>query len=194
MNTRLQVEHPVTELITNIDLVEHQIHIANGATLPFEQRDLTINGHAIEVRVYAEDPQENFMPSVGTLDTYQPPKGENIRVDDGYREGMEVPIQYDPMLSKLITWGKTRNEAIQLMIAAIKAYDVVGVKTTLPFGKFVCEHKAFQSGDFDTHFVKKYYSEKSSKQQIAKDAEIAAHVAMKLYLKDVNTVRLPNQK
>jgi len=193
MNTRLQVEHPVTELITNTDLVEQQIKIANGETLEIQQEDLKIYGHAVELRVYAEDPQDNFMPSVGTLEVYRPPSGKNIRVDDGFEEGMEVPIQYDPMLSKLVTWGKNRNEAIQLMHTAIVQYDVVGVKTTLPFGKFVCEHDAFISGDFDTHFVKKYFSEEQSKQRVEEDAAMAAKIALHLYLKDSAKVRLPKQ-
>lgn len=193
MNTRLQVEHPVTELITNIDLVEQQIKIANGETLAIQQEDLNIHGHAFELRVYAEDPQDNFMPSVGTLEVYRPANGKNIRVDDGFEEGMEVPIQYDPMLSKLVTWGKTRNEAIQLMRTAIERYDVVGVKTTLPFGKFVCEHDAFISGDFDTHFVKNYFSEEQSKKRLEEDAAMAAKIALHLYLKDSAKVRLPKQ-
>ncbi|WP_114491385.1 acetyl-CoA carboxylase biotin carboxylase subunit [Candidatus Ulvibacter alkanivorans] len=193
MNTRLQVEHPVTEWITGIDLVEQQIKIAQGEALDFKQEDLAIHGHAIELRVYAEDSFDNFMPSVGTLERYRPPSGENIRVDDGFREGMQVPIHYDPMLSKLITWGKTRNEAIQRMLTAIEAYEVVGVSTTLPFGRFVCEHEAFRSGAFDTHFVKKYYSEEILQEQMKVDAEIAAKVALHRYLKDLEKLRLPNQ-
>tara|TARA_R100000306_G_scaffold6274_1_gene8721 strand:+ start:8535 stop:9983 length:1449 start_codon:yes stop_codon:yes gene_type:complete len=191
MNTRLQVEHPVTEWITGIDLVEEQIKIADGQELSFTQEDLEINGHALELRVYAEDSLDNFMPSVGTLDVYQPPKGEHIRVDDGFEEGMEVPIQYDPMLAKLITYGKTRNEAIQHMIEAIAAYEVEGVSTTLPFGKFVCEHEAFRSGNFDTHFVKKFYSEDLLKEEIKEEAEIAAKIALKTYLKEVEQLRVP---
>jgi len=191
MNTRLQVEHPVTEWITGIDLVEEQIKIADGQELSFTQDDLEINGHALELRVYAEDSLDNFMPSVGTLDVYQPPKGKHIRMDDGFEEGMEVPIQYDPMLAKLITYGKTRNEAIQHMIEAIAAYEVEGVSTTLPFGKFVCEHEAFRSGNFDTHFVKKFYSEDLLKEEIKEEAEIAAKIALKTYLKEVEQLRVP---
>jgi len=112
MNTRLQVEHPVSEIIAGIDLVEQQIKVARGEKLEFTQDDLSINGHALEVRVYAEDPLQNFMPSIGTLSTYKTPVGEGIRVDDGFEEGMEVPIYYDPMISKLITYGKDRAEAI----------------------------------------------------------------------------------
>ena len=191
MNTRLQVEHPVTEWITGTDLVEEQIKIADGQELSFTQDDLEINGHALELRVYAEDSLDNFMPSVGTLDVYQPPKGEHIRMDDGFEAGMEVPIQYDPMLAKLITYGKTRNEAIQHMIEAIAAYEVEGVSTTLPFGKFVCEHEAFRSGNFDTHFVKKFYSEDLLKEEIKEEAEIAAKIALKTYLKEVEQLRVP---
>jgi len=192
MNTRLQVEHPVTEFISGIDLVEQQIKVANGEVLSFKQEDLKISGHAMELRVYAEDSINNFMPSVGTLEVYRPPSGYNIRVDDGFVEGMQVPIQYDPMLSKLITYGKTRSEAIQLMIEAISRYEVEGVSTTLPFGKFVFEHQAFRSGNFDTHFVKNYYSEEKMKDRSIAEASIAAKVALKQYLMDIEKLRLPN--
>ncbi len=192
MNTRLQVEHPVTEWITGIDLVEQQIRVANGEKLTFGQDDLNIRGHAIELRVYAEDALHNFMPSVGTLEIYRPPSGKYIRVDDGYEEGMEVPIQYDPMLSKLVTFGKTRNEAIQRMLEAIAKYEVKGVSTTLPFGKFVFKHEAFRTGKFDTHFVKHYYSEDKLKEQMRTEAAVAAKIALKLYLQDAKLLRLPN--
>ncbi len=192
MNTRLQVEHPVTELITGIDLVEQQIKVARGEHLAFSQEDLKIKGHAVELRIYAEDPLENFMPSVGTLDRYRTPKGEGIRLDDGFEEGMEVPIYYDPMLAKLITFGKSREEAIQLMIKAIDNYEVKGVMTTLPFGKFVFEHEAFRSGNFDTHFVKNYYSAEKLHSKIEEEARLAALIALKQYLKDQKLLRLPN--
>lgn len=193
MNTRLQVEHPVTEMITGMDLVEMQIRVARGEALSIKQEDLKINGHAMELRVYCEDPLNDFLPNVGTLDVYKVPQGEGIRVDDGFEEGMEVPIYYDPMLSKLITYGKTREEAIQKMIEAIKAYKIEGVHTTLPFGTFVMEHEAFRSGDFDTHFVKKYYDSEVLKAQMDKEAEIAAYVALKQYLEDQKILRLPTQ-
>ncbi len=191
MNTRLQVEHPVTELITGLDLVEQQINVANNEKLSFSQDDLKITGHAFELRVYAEDPLNNFMPSVGKLEVYRPPNGKNIRVDDGFTEGMQVPIQYDPMLSKLITYGKTRNEAMQRMLEAISEYDVEGVSTTLPFGKFVFEHEAFRSGNFDTNFVKKYYSEEKLKAINEEEAKVAALFALKQYLKDSEMLRMP---
>ena len=192
MNTRLQVEHPVTEWISGVDLVELQIKVARGEKLNIKQEDLKINGHALELRVYAEDPLNDFLPSVGNLEVYKLPKGENIRVDNGFEEGMDIPIYYDPMLSKLITFGKTRAEAIELMIKAIDNYHVVGVQTTLPFGRFVCEHDAFRSGKFDTHFVKNYYSPSLLQDQHHKEAEIAAKIALKHYLKDQKLLRLPN--
>lgn len=189
MNTRLQVEHPVSEIITGLDLVEQQIKIARGEKLAFTQKDLSINGHALELRVYAEDPLDNFSPNVGTLTTYIRPEGEGIRVDDGYEEGMEIPIYYDPMIAKLITYGKTRDEAIQLMKQAIAQYKIEGIQTTLPFGKYVCEHEAFTSGNFDTHFVKNYYSPDQIRAEQAREREIAALVGLKLYLKDNHKLR-----
>lgn len=193
MNTRLQVEHPVTELITGIDLVEQQIKVARGEELKFSQEDLKITGHAVELRVYAEDPLEDFMPSVGTLEIYRGPSGEGVRLDDGFEEGMEVPIYYDPMLAKLITYGKTREEAIQKMLEAINNYEVKGVSTTLPFGKFVFEHEAFRSGNFDTHFVKKYYSASKLRSQFEGEAELAAIIALRQYLEDRQQLTLPNK-
>ena len=191
MNTRLQVEHPVTEWITGTDLVELQIRVARGEALAIKQEDLKIKGHAMELRVYAEDPMNDFLPSVGHLDVYQLPVGEGIRVDNGFEQGMDIPIYYDPMLAKLITYGETREEAIQVMLKAIEAYKVEGVQTTLPFGKFVFEHEAFRSGKFDTHFVKNYYNADVLKKQMAQEAEIAALVALKQYFEDQKIVRLP---
>ena len=191
MNTRLQVEHPVTELITGIDLVEQQIRIARGKKILFSQEELKINGHAIELRVYAEDSLNNFMPNVGRLTGYQTPVGENIRLDDGYEEGMEIPIYYDPMISKLVTYGKNRIEAIELMIRAIEQYKITGVQTTLPFGKFVMEHEAFRSGNFNTHFVKDYYNADLLKESIEQEAKIAAAFAFQLYLEDQKQLRIP---
>lgn len=193
MNTRLQVEHPVTELITGIDLVEMQIRVARGEVLPITQDDLQIKGHALELRVYAEDPLNDFLPSVGNLETYILPEGEGVRVDNGFEQGMDVPIYYDPMLSKLITYGKDRNEAIQLMLKAIEDYKIEGVSTTLPFGTFVFKHDAFVSGNFDTNFVKKYYSPEIIKESQAKEAEVAALVALKQYFADQKVLRVPTK-
>ena len=192
MNTRLQVEHPVSELISGLDLVELQIRVARGEVLPIKQEDLQIKGHAMELRVYAEDPMNDFLPNVGTLTKYQLPVGEGIRVDNGIEEGMDVPIYYDPMLSKLITYGETREEAIELMIKAIDNYLVEGVQTTLPFGKFVMEHEAFRSGDFDTGFVKAYYDAEKLKSKLDTEAEIAAMIAFQQYVEDQKVLRLPN--
>ncbi|MEQ1675841.1 MAG: acetyl-CoA carboxylase biotin carboxylase subunit [Chitinophagaceae bacterium] len=182
MNTRLQVEHPVSEMITGLDLVEQQIRIARGQELGFTQEDLVLNGHAIELRVYAEDPFNNFMPSIGTLTKYEKPVGDGIRVDDGYEEGMSIPIYYDPMIAKLVVHGKTRTEAIQKMLQAIKEYKIEGVMTTLPFGTFVFEHEAFFSGKFDTHFVKNYFTPEKIKEKQKANAEIAAMVALKYWM------------
>ena len=158
MNTRLQVEHPVTEMITGKDLVREQLKIASGQALDFAQEDLKIHGHAVEVRVYAEDPKNNFLPDIGTLDTYQRPQGPGIRVDDGFEEGMTIPIYYDPMIAKLITHAADRNSAIDRMIRAIDDYKISGIQTTLGFCRFALNHKAFRSGNFDTKFVEKFFT------------------------------------
>jgi acetyl-CoA carboxylase biotin carboxylase subunit len=182
MNTRLQVEHAVSEMITGLDLVEEQIKIARGEQLSFTQEDLVLNGHAIELRVCAEDPLNNFLPSIGTLTKYIKPIGEGIRVDDGYEEGMNISIYYDPMIAKLVVHGKTRTEAIQKMLQAIKDYKIEGVATTLPFGTFVFEHEAFFSGMFDTHFVKNYYTPEKIKEKQKANAEVAAIIALKHWM------------
>ena len=154
MNTRLQVEHPVTEEITGLDLVEWQIRIARGEQLPKSQDELKINGHAIEIRVYAEDSLNGFVPDIGRLNKYVRPKGPGIRVDDAFEEGMDIPIYYDPMIAKLVVWAENRDECIQKCIDAVNEYQIAGVKTTLDFGLFVLKHEAFRSGDFDTNFIK----------------------------------------
>ncbi len=178
MNTRLQVEHPVTEMITGKDLVKEQIRIAEGNTLSFKQEDLKINGHAMEVRVYAEDPANNFLPDIGKLSRYVRPQGPGVRVDDGFEEGMDIPIYYDPMIAKLITWGKDREESIQRMIRAIDEYTIVGCKTTLPFCQYVMKHDAFTSGKFDTNFVKHYFTpEKLNQPSTAEEESIAVVIA-----------------
>ncbi|KXX70061.1 acetyl-CoA carboxylase biotin carboxylase subunit [Flammeovirga sp. SJP92] len=157
MNTRLQVEHTVTEEITQIDLVKEQIRVAEGEELGYTQEDLKMNGHSIEVRVYAEDPSQNFLPDTGVLHRYIEPAGRGVRVDSGYTQGMEVSTHYDPMMSKLIVWGKDRAEAIQKMLRAIDDYKITGLETTLPFCKFVLQHEAFTSGNFSTNFVSNFY-------------------------------------
>jgi len=181
MNTRLQVEHPVTEMITGKDLVKEQINVARGEKLSFTQEELTINGHSIEVRVYAEDPMNNFLPDIGRLNTYQRPEGMGIRVDDGFEEGMQIPIYYDPMISKLITHGKDREEAINRMVRAIDDYIISGVETTLPFCKFALQHDAFKSGNFDTHFVGTHFTPEKLLNSFPALEEVAALFAVKVY-------------
>ncbi|QNF35053.1 acetyl-CoA carboxylase biotin carboxylase subunit [Adhaeribacter swui] len=182
MNTRLQVEHPVTEQITGLDLVKEQIKIAEGQPLSFTQQDLKINGHALELRVYAEDPQNNFLPDIGQLATYQRPQGLGVRVDDGFAQGMDIPIYYDPMIAKLVSFGANRQEAIAKMIRAIDEYQITGVENTLAFGKYVLQHPAFVSGNFDTKFIQKYF-DPANLNAPADDAEtqIAAVLAAWLY-------------
>jgi propionyl-CoA carboxylase alpha chain len=158
MNTRLQVEHPVTEQITGLDLVKLQIQIAQGEELPFRQDDIKINGHAVETRVYAEDPSNNFLPDIGVLKTYTRPQGAGIRVDDGFEKGMEIPFYYDPMIAKLICHAETRTAAIDKMIRAIDDYEITGLETTLGFCRFVMQHERFRSGDFDTRFVENHFT------------------------------------
>ncbi|MDA9182713.1 ATP-grasp domain-containing protein, partial [Saprospiraceae bacterium] len=186
MNTRLQVEHPVTEYITGVDLVAEQIKVARGEKLSFTQDDLKIKGHAVELRIYAEDPLNDFLPSIGILETYIRPIGEGVRVDDGYEQGMEIPIYYDPMIAKLITYADTRTAAIQKMKQAIADYKIVGLETTLPFGKFVMENEQFISGDIDTHFVKKYYSPEALLKGQNVEKALAAEIAIKYYQEQKN--------
>jgi acetyl-CoA carboxylase biotin carboxylase subunit len=192
MNTRLQVEHPVTEMISGVDLVEQQIRVARGEKLSFRQEDLKINGHAIELRVYAEDPMDNFLPSIGKLERYRRPTGEGIRLDDGYEEGMDIPIYYDPMLAKLATWGPTRDAAIRRMKDAIAAFEIKGPATTLPFGYFVCRHEAFLSGNFDTNFVKRYFTPDLLKSADEETAQIAAVIALQAYEQERERLKLPS--
>jgi propionyl-CoA carboxylase alpha chain len=189
MNTRLQVEHPVTEEITGLDLVEWQIRVARGERLPKLQDELQINGHAIEVRVYAEDTLGGFTPDIGTLDRYRIPSGRYIRVDDAFEEGMEIPIYYDPMIAKLVVWGKTREEAIERCISAIDNYQISGVKTTLDFGKFVLKHPAFRSGHFDTNFVKTHFSDPELLKDAMQEEERALVYALDTIWQDVQAFK-----
>lgn len=159
MNTRLQVEHPVTEEITKLDLVEWQVRVARGEELPKKQEELSIHGHAIEVRVYAEDTLNGFTPDIGTLNRYRVPSGRSVRVDDAFLEGMDIPIYYDPMIAKLVVWGKDRESAIRRTLEAIDEYQISGLNTTLDFGKYVLKHEAFTSGNFDTNFVRHYFED-----------------------------------
>ncbi len=194
MNTRLQVEHPVTELITNIDLVEQQIKIAKGEALSFSQDNLKITGHAIELRVYAEDPLNDFLPSIGTITRYQIPEGEGIRLDDAYEKGMEIPIYYDPMIAKLVSYGANRQEAIQKMKQAIGQYKIEGFASTLPFGMFVMNHEKFISAEFDTHFVKNYFSKEQSQEWQKMKAKKAALLALKYHESTKDSLELEDNQ
>ncbi len=187
MNTRLQVEHPVTEQITGLDLVKEQIKIARGEALSFKQEDLKILGHSFEVRVYAEDPTNNFLPDIGTLKTYVRPQGPGIRVDDGFEEGMSIPIYYDPMIAKLVSNGKDREEARLRMIRAIEEYEISGVKTTLSFCKFALEHEALISGNFDTNFVKHHFEPSLLETKDEAAEEIAALMAVHCFENQART-------
>jgi acetyl-CoA carboxylase biotin carboxylase subunit len=156
MNTRIQVEHPITEMVTGIDLVKAQLRIAAGEPLPFRQEQIELRGHAIEVRVYAEDPERGFLPSPGRIQAWRPPGGFGVRVDAGVEAGDEVTIHYDALLAKLAVWGRDRAEAIARLRAALDEFALEGVKSTLPFHRRVVRHPVFQDGRYDTGFVEQH--------------------------------------
>jgi acetyl-CoA carboxylase biotin carboxylase subunit len=160
MNTRIQVEHPVTELVTGIDLIKEQIRLATGEKLGYTQKDIKINGWAIECRVNAEDPNKNFMPSPGKITAYHAPGGMGVRVDSGAYEGYVIPPYYDSMIAKLIVWGKDRQEAINRMRRALEEYVIEGVKTTIPFHLRILDNAFFQRGDFYTNFIQRRLEDK----------------------------------
>jgi acetyl-CoA carboxylase biotin carboxylase subunit len=179
MNTRLQVEHPVTELVTGIDLVREQINVAAGQRLSFSQDDVELHGHAIECRVYAEDPENNFLPSPGKIGRLRVPQGPGVRDDGGVYEGAEVSIFYDPMISKFAVWGRTRADAIDRLRRALDEYQVAGIKTTLPFFRQVVRDEVFVAGNLDTGFISGF-EERKKTGEIAKDDRYAAIVAAAL--------------
>ncbi len=162
MNTRIQVEHPVTELVMGIDLVKTQLLVAQGEKLPFTQADIKKRGHAIEARICAEDPGNNYMPSPGLITYLQNPEGPGVRLDGGVYEGWEVPMSYDPMIAKLITWGADRNEAIQRMRRALLEYKIGGITTNIPFHLAVLDHPDFKTGNFHTHWLDTVFKWKPS--------------------------------
>jgi acetyl-CoA carboxylase biotin carboxylase subunit len=168
VNTRLQVEHPVTELVTGIDIVKEQIKIATGEKLSFVQKDIHWKGWAIECRIYAEDPENNFLPSIGTIESYLEPAGPGVRVDSGLYEGGEVSLYYDPIVAKLITWGKDREEAIQRMKRALTEYRITGVTTTIPLHSQVMENEKFLKGEISTHFIEEEFKKQ---ELISKDGD-----------------------
>ena len=163
MNTRLQVEHPVTELVTGFDLVREQIRVAAGDRLSFGQDDVSWDGHAIECRVYAEDPENNFFPSPGKITLLRRPAGPGIRDDSGVSEGDEVSIYYDPMISKLAAWGRTRAEAIDRLRRALDEYAIGGIKSTLPFFREIVRDEEFIAGRLDTGFISRFNERRSER-------------------------------
>ena len=180
MNTRLQVEHPVTEWVTGVDLVAEQLRVAQGEQLGYTTDDLSIRGHAVESRVYAEDPTSNFLPDPGPLTRHAAPSGFGVRVDAGVEEGGEVLVHYDPMISKLTTWGRDRTAAIDRMIRALDEYEVAGMATTIPFCRFAMRHEGFRAGDFTTHFVDREF-DPSALQVDDPEADELAALAATLY-------------
>lgn len=179
MNTRLQVEHPITEMVTGIDIVAEQIKVAFGNRLSFSQEDIKPRGHAIECRIYAEDPLNNFLPSTGKITEIRQPSGPWVRVDAGIEAGNEITIHYDPMISKLVTWGKDRMEAIERMKVALSEYKIYGVKTTIPFCLWVMKNEHFRQGKYDTHFIKNYFNSGELKKELelSTDGTISTEIA-----------------
>ncbi len=187
VNTRLQVEHPITEMTTHQDLVRLQVQVAAGQALPFTQSDLRQDGHAIECRIYAEDPSRNFMPAIGKLSVYRPPVGPSIRLDGGVREGSEVTVHYDPMLSKLIVWGPDRTAALEKMSWALRHYAVLGVTHNIEFLRQIIDHPAFQRGETHTHFLEEHpliNPVLSTDSQKAVQDSVLAQLAAALFAKD----------
>ena len=160
VNTRLQVEHPVTEMVTGIDLAKEQISVAAGKRLSFTQNDVTLRGAAIECRIYAEDPENNFLPSIGNIQSYHEPQGPCVRVDSGLGLQSQVSLYYDPLISKLLTWGRNREEAINRMKRALDEYKITGVHTVIPFHKLVMNNNKFIAGDLSTHFIEEEFTNK----------------------------------
>jgi acetyl-CoA carboxylase biotin carboxylase subunit len=156
MNTRIQVEHPVTEMITGVDLIKEQLRVAGGERLTLKQEDIKFNGHAIECRINAEDSERNFLPSPGRVDAYIAPGGPGVRIDSHCYPGYSIPPFYDSLMGKLIVWGKNRDEAIDRMLRALDEYAITGVKTTIPFHQKVLNHAVFQQGEVSTDFIEKY--------------------------------------
>jgi len=182
MNTRLQVEHPVTEMVTGVDIVKEQIRIAAGEKLSLRQEDVKQTGHAIECRVYAEDPDRNFMPCPGLITSLRTPGGPGVRDDSGVFEGFEIPIYYDPIISKLVAWGKDRGEAVARMKRALREYVVTGVKTTIPFHIRVMNNQHFLEGDFDTNFIDKVFCQEESERALPHFEVAVIAAAIQLFL------------
>ncbi|MDR2883613.1 MAG: acetyl-CoA carboxylase biotin carboxylase subunit [Deferribacteraceae bacterium] len=185
MNTRLQVEHPVTEYCTGADLVRDMIMIADGAVLPFKQEDIEHRGAAIECRIYAEDPENNFMPSPGLITVHDVPEGRNVRVDSGALTGYEVPLFYDPMISKVCSWGRSREHAIANMVRALREYKIMGIKTSILFHLHVLKNKTFLSGNYDTTFIDTKFDKEDLKRKQDSDPTVAIiAAAVSQYMKE----------
>lgn len=194
MNTRLQVEHPVTEMITGVDLAKEQIKVAAGERLSFSQEDIQIQGHAIECRIYAEDSQSNFMPDIGKISYLRNPDGPGVRVDGGIEWGDNVGLHFDPMLSKLITFGKDRDEAIDRMNSALGQYEVIGFKTVIPFLKAVMKSDRFRNKYFDTGFIEKDFNFIVLDEIREKKEKFAAVLAAFAYNKNRTKKKIQNTK
>jgi acetyl-CoA carboxylase biotin carboxylase subunit len=193
MNTRLQVEHPVTELVTGIDIVREQITVADGALLSFTQEQVKWNGHAIECRVYAEDPENNFFPSPGMISHLRVPNGPGIRDDSGVELNSEVSIHYDPMISKLAAWGRTRAEAIDRLRRALDEYEVGGIKTTLPFFRKIVRDEAFIAGQLDTGFISRFNERRETARASASEIGGQTEEDMALIAAAVHYARLQKE-
>jgi acetyl/propionyl-CoA carboxylase alpha subunit len=191
----LQVEHPVTELITGVDLVKEQFSIASGNKLTISQKDLKISGHALECRIYAEDASENFMPSVGKIFHYKAPSGPGVRLDSGFEEGAEITIHYDPLISKLVTWGANRESAINRMKRALNEYQIAGVTSNIPFLELILNHNVFTDGSFDINFVENEFLSgdmKSSLKNSDDETEAAAVISALLKSKSSQGIKKNN--
>lgn len=184
MNTRLQVEHPITELITGVDLVELQIRVASGEKLGFNQEDIKLKGHAVECRICAEDPTEQFLPSTGLITRHDTPSGPGVRVDAGVRTGQEITIDYDPLMAKLVVHAESRAKALERMYEALCNYRISGLRTTISFCKFVMKHPSFIQGTYNTHFVKEHYTTDTSASR-----EEFASIAGIIYFNKSGTTR-----
>lgn len=193
MNTRLQVEHPITELRTGIDLVHQQLKIARGEELSFSQEDIHFRGCAIECRIYAEDPYNNFLPSTGIITHLKPSQGNGIREDRGVEQGGEISVYYDPLISKLVAFGQTREEAIAKMKRALREYEILGVRVNIPFTLFVLNHPKFVEGDFDTHFVENHFTPSLLEQCNEREEMTAALVAALVEGESTSTQKEPSE-
>lgn len=191
VNTRIQVEHPVTEMIYGVDIVKEQIRIAQGEPLSISQNNLTINGHAIECRICAEDTDNNFLPSTGTISTYYPSEGHGVRNDSGIRAGIDISMHYDPMIAKLIVHAKNRNDAIEKMKRALTEYTITGIKTTIPFCLFVMHHDEFIQGTYDINFVENHFQSRST--PIDEKLAVATLAAFRTYKRNNKPISIGNE-